>query len=94
MQQAKSAHSGAHPGTSRGNPNEISGRLIHFVHAISTVERREVETIVERLIAMLDRTDGDPDLEDGDVDYCPAGDDGCSIFWIGGRSYWGSGEDA
>ena len=94
MQQATSAHSGATPTTSRGNPNELSGRLIHFARAISTFERHEVETIVERLIAMLDRADGDPDLEDGDIDYCPAGDDGCAIFWSGGRSYWGTEEEA
>lgn len=94
MQQANSAHSGDHPGTSRGNPNESSGRLIHFAQAISNFERREVEMIVEKLIAMLDREDGDPDLEDGDADYCPAGDDGCSIFWSGGRPHWGSEEYA
>lgn len=94
MQQANSAHSGARPNASRANPNKISGRLVHFAQAISTFERREVETIIESLIAMLDRADGDPDLEDGDVDYCPAGDDGCAVFRVGGRSYWGSQEDA
>lgn len=94
MQQATRVHSDATPVTSRGNPDELSGRLIHSVQAISMFERPEVEAIVERLIAMLDRADGDADFEDADIDSCRAGDDGCAIFWIAGRPYWGTEDEA
>ncbi|MET4595771.1 MULTISPECIES: hypothetical protein [unclassified Sphingomonas] len=94
MQQATRVHSDATPSTSPEYLSEMPAKLTHFAQAIITFERHEVETIVERLIAMLDHADGDPNLEDGDADYCPAGDDGCGIFWIGGRSYWGAEAEA
>ncbi len=37
---------------------------------ITRARRREIEAEIERLIALLDTADGDPDLEDDD----PAGD--------------------
>ncbi|MXP28107.1 hypothetical protein GRI58_04630 [Porphyrobacter algicida] len=37
--------------------------------------RAIIEQQVEALIAFLDAADGDPDIEDGDEDCCPAYDD-------------------
>jgi len=70
MQQAESAFSGATPGTSSGKSINTSKRVIHFIRAISTFDRRELEAVVESLIGVLDLADGDPDTEDDD----PCGD--------------------
>jgi hypothetical protein len=70
MQQATSAHSGATPGTSSGKSENTSGRVLHFIQAISTFDRHELEAVVESLIGVLDMADGCPDQEDDD----PAGD--------------------
>lgn len=37
--------------------------------------RERIEQQIDAQIAMLDVIDGDPDLEDGDVDCCPAFED-------------------
>ena len=50
-------------------------------------DRARIAGLIERLIALLDYDDGDPDLEDGDLDRCTAGEDGPTIdpaldrFW-------------
>lgn len=50
-------------------------------------DRARIGRLIERLIALLDHDDGDPDLEDGDLDRCTAGEDGPAIdpafdrFW-------------
>jgi hypothetical protein len=56
---------------------------------LSRATRRSVADEIERLIALLDFFDGDPDLEP-ETDFCTAGDDGCGQFVINGRSAWGS----
>lgn len=38
--------------------------------------RARVGNLIETLIALLDQAAGDPDLEDGDLDRCTAGEDG------------------
>lgn len=43
--------------------------------ALSTLSRAEVEAVAQVAIDLLDRADVDPDLEDGDRDYCTAGED-------------------
>lgn len=42
---------------------------------IPSLPRPLLKRLVERAIDRLDELDGDPDLEDGDEDRCPAGDD-------------------
>ena len=42
---------------------------------IPSLPRPYLKRLVERAIDRLDEIDGDPDLEDGDEDRCPAGDD-------------------
>jgi len=52
--------------------------------------RQEIENAIERLIALLDRIDGDPDFEDGDVDeptlgWNATGDSGCMLSSLDGE---------
>jgi hypothetical protein len=47
--------------------------------AIPSLSRREIERAIERLIALLDLIDGDPDLEDG-------GDGEPSLGWVMSQS--------
>lgn len=68
-------------------------------HATRSVRRAQIEALVERLVDILDRLDGDPDFEDGDPveddseDRCTAGDDGCGCYWAHGVSHWGAAAD-
>jgi hypothetical protein len=43
--------------------------------ALPHLSRHELEGVVELLIDRIDAMDPDPDLEDGDSDYCEASDD-------------------
>lgn len=55
--------------------------------------REAIEGEIERLIALLDTVDGDPDLEPED-DRCLAGDDGCGALRdFTGNLVWGSHEE-
>jgi hypothetical protein len=47
---------------------------------------------IERLIAILDTVDGDPDLEP-EHDMCLAGDDGCGFHQCGALVGWGNDHD-
>jgi hypothetical protein len=47
--------------------------------SIPSMSRREIESAIERLIALLDFVDGDPDLEDGS-------DDEPSLGWVMSQS--------
>ena len=80
---------------------EPQGRLAQFMRMVDAFERDEVESAVDRLIALLDERDGDPDLEDGgDADTNNAEDElltggveanvsgaGCSLSDPGDHSY-------
>lgn len=44
----------------------------------SQPSREVIERLIESLISFLDAIDGDPDMEDGDEDSCPAYDDDLS----------------
>ena len=56
-------------------------------------QRAALEALIERAIAALDALDGDPDLEDGDEDRCPAHDDD-PAWWAGHGHGIGSEDDA
>jgi hypothetical protein len=43
---------------------------------LTRADQRRVGALIEALIALLDEAAGDPDLEDGDLDRCTAGEDG------------------
>ncbi len=43
--------------------------------ALSTLSRADVEAVAQVAIDLLDRSDPEPDLEDGDEDCCLASDD-------------------
>lgn len=50
------------------------------------MNRRAIEDQIELLIALLDATDGDPDLEEDCEDRCSAGEDDAALFsqgWMG-----------
>lgn len=42
-------------------------------------DRARIGGLIETLIALLDHDDGDPDMEDGDLDRCTAGEDGPKV---------------
>lgn len=46
-----------------------------FHEGFKVAPRHIVEAVVDQLIDMLDRADGDPDLEDDSEDCCAAHDD-------------------
>lgn len=46
---------------------------------LSRASRAWIGDMIETLIAVLDHASGDPDLEDGDLDRCLAGEDGPPI---------------
>lgn len=50
---------------------------------VAGLPRGMIADTIERLLAELDARDGDPDLEDGDEDRCPAGDDSLSTGGFG-----------
>ncbi|WP_273303739.1 hypothetical protein [Sphingomonas ursincola] len=56
------------------------------------IYRPRIERQVERGIALLDAIDGDPDLEDGDEDGCPAYDDHGGAPLIGRFATFGPGD--
>lgn len=60
------------------------------------IDRSAIEQRIEQLIALLDVLDGDPDIEDGDEDCCPAFED--RIWSMGAIAHWlegpGDHEDA
>lgn len=68
--------------------------LAALLTVIPSLSRPELGRLVQRMIDRMDDMDGDPDLEDGDVDNCLAGDDGCGAVVIDGRTYWGSSVEA
>lgn len=43
---------------------------------LARADRARIDDLIEGLIALLDQADGDPDLEDSDLDRCTAGEDG------------------
>lgn len=47
--------------------------------ALTRAQRAQIGELIETLIALLDQDDGDPDMEDGDLDRCTAGEDGPKI---------------
>ncbi len=47
--------------------------------ALSPANRAWIDDMIETLIGVLDHAAGDPDLEDGDLDRCLAGEDGPPI---------------
>jgi hypothetical protein len=55
--------------------------------SVSTSRRERVERVVELLLAALDLIDGDPDIEDGDVDTCEVAEDQGSA-WRGFGYSW------
>ena len=72
-----------------GAHNVISLRPRSLTLQISYEDRKAIEEEVERLLAVLDDLDGDPDLEpEQDVDG--GHDDGCGPVYIQGREVWGS----
>lgn len=54
--------------------------------------RGKIEATVEYLLAILDASEKDCDLEPED-DACEAGDDGCGFVQLGYRSGWGCDRD-
>lgn len=48
----------------------------HMPLALSRADRVWIGDTIEQLIAILDLAAGDPDMEDGDLDRCTAGEDG------------------
>lgn len=44
--------------------------------ALDRVDRIRIGNLIEALIGLLDQAAGDPDMEDGDLDRCTAGEDG------------------
>lgn len=46
---------------------------------LSPANRAWIGDMIETLLAVLDHADGDPDLEDSDLDRCLAGEDGPKI---------------
>ncbi len=63
-------------------------------------DRNTLEGFVEVAVAILDCSDGDPDIEnydvdqeDDDPDYCVAGDDGMGPMLVNGHVRWGSEHD-
>lgn len=64
------------------------------IHAqFALANRAAIEDEIERLIALLDGADGDPDIEPED-DYCIAGDDGCGLARsMTGGTAWGAPEE-
>ncbi len=46
---------------------------------LARADRARIDDLIEGLIALLDQADGDPDLEDSDLDRCTAGEDGPKI---------------
>lgn len=69
------------------NSVTLPGATSHVTPALAKFlarrSRAQLETLVEAGIAMLDDIDGDADLEDGDSDMCPAGDDGgTGMIWL------------
>lgn len=43
---------------------------------LDRVDRIRIGNLIETLIGLLDQAAGDPDMEDGDLDRCTAGEDG------------------
>ena len=60
---------------------------------LARYDRPQVEAFVEVAIALLDTLDGDPNVEDGDEDCCPAGDDGVFAGRQPGEAFGGIGSD-
>lgn len=72
-----------------GIHNIISLRPRALTLRISPRDREAIENEIERLLAVLDDLDGDPDLEpEQDVDG--AHDDGCGPVYINGHKHWGA----
>lgn len=46
---------------------------------LTRADRARIGGLIETLIALLDQDDGDPDMEDGDLDRCTAGEDGPKV---------------
>ena len=44
--------------------------------ALDRVDGIRIGNLIEALIELLDQSAGDPDMEDGDLDCCTAGEDG------------------
>jgi hypothetical protein len=44
--------------------------------ALDRIDRVRIGNLIEALIGLLDQAAGDPDMEDGDLDRCTAGEDG------------------
>ena len=46
---------------------------------LARADRARIDDLIEGLIALLDQADGDPDLEDSDLDRCTAGEHGPNL---------------
>lgn len=72
-------------------PNSWHRPTSKFLAPLETLVEQAIENAdqhvldaVHAMIEQLDAMDGDPDLEP-----CPAGDDGCHYFILGGKEGWG-----
>jgi hypothetical protein len=54
--------------------------------ALNPTTRRSIEDEIDRLIALLDAMDGDPDLEGDEREIDPAEIDSPDFIWGGGES--------
>jgi hypothetical protein len=62
--------------------------------AVPLAPRSAVESVIEGLIALLDESDGDADLEDTDEDCCAAHDDDPRYHWCDPANWPGDDVDA
>ena len=79
------------------NPMPLGNDLLC---TITRLDRDRLERLIAVAIDYLDNLDGDPDLEnynvdeeDSDPDHCICGDDGMGPIFQNGKLHWGSDHD-